>query len=66
MGSWTDLKRRVGPYRRCYVYTHSCLPREPVVILHVALMNHIANSIQVFIYTMYTCIMYEVLHLECL
>lgn len=45
--SWTDLKRRVGSYRRCFVFTHSCLPTEPLVILHVALMYTIPNSIQV-------------------
>ena len=31
--SWTDLKSRVNPYRRCYVYTHPSMPGEPVVIL---------------------------------
>ncbi|WAR08338.1 DCMC-like protein [Mya arenaria] len=28
---WADLKRRVGPYRRCFVFTHTSMPREPIV-----------------------------------
>uniref|UniRef100_A0A2R5L8B0 Putative malonyl-coa decarboxylase n=1 Tax=Ornithodoros turicata TaxID=34597 RepID=A0A2R5L8B0_9ACAR len=44
--NWTDLKRRVGPYRRCYVFTHSCMPGEPIVVLHTALTDTIASSIQ--------------------
>lgn len=43
--NWTDLKTRVGPYRRCFVYTHPSMPGEPVVILHVALTETIASSI---------------------
>jgi malonyl-CoA decarboxylase len=46
MRNWTDLKRRVGQYRRCYVFSHSCLQSEPLVILHVALMSSISSSIQ--------------------
>ncbi|KAL3212873.1 hypothetical protein MRX96_051817, partial [Rhipicephalus microplus] len=44
--NWTDLKRRVGPYRRCYVFTHSCMPGEPIVVLHTALTSSISSSIQ--------------------
>ncbi|CAL1270377.1 unnamed protein product [Larinioides sclopetarius] len=43
--NWTDIKQRVGPYRRCYVFTHSCMPREPIVVLHTALTNEISSSI---------------------
>ncbi|CAG2183167.1 unnamed protein product, partial [Oppiella nova] len=46
MRSWADLKRRLGPYRRCFVFSHSCLPCEPLVILHVALTPSISSSIQ--------------------
>ncbi|XP_054164093.1 malonyl-CoA decarboxylase, mitochondrial-like isoform X2 [Oppia nitens] len=46
MRSWADLKRRLGLYRRCYVFSHSCLPCEPLVILHVALMPNISSSIR--------------------
>ncbi|KAI1286931.1 Malonyl-CoA decarboxylase, mitochondrial [Halotydeus destructor] len=43
--NWTDLKRRVGPYRRCYIFKHSCLPSEPLVILHIALTKNISDNI---------------------
>ena len=45
--NWLDLKRRVGSYRRCYVFTHRSMPREPVVVLHTALASDIPSSIQV-------------------
>ena len=43
--NWTDLKARVGPYRRCFVLTHRCMPGEPIVVLHVALTTEISSSI---------------------
>nr|CAD7415592.1 unnamed protein product [Timema poppensis] len=42
--NWTDLKRRVGPYRRCFVYTHSSMPDEPLVVLHTALSDDIVGT----------------------
>nr|XP_045607335.1 malonyl-CoA decarboxylase, mitochondrial-like isoform X2 [Procambarus clarkii] len=42
--NWTDLKRRVGPYRRCFIFTHSCMPKEPLVVLHIFLTNEISKS----------------------
>lgn len=45
--NWTDLKRRVGPYRRCYAFTHAAMPGEPLVVLHVALTEDISDNIQV-------------------
>ena len=45
MRNWTDLKARVGPYRRCFVYTHKSMPGEPIVVLHVALKEDIPESI---------------------
>ncbi|CAH2324057.1 malonyl- decarboxylase, mitochondrial [Pelobates cultripes] len=47
--NWTDMKRRVGPYRRCYVFAHSSMPGEPLIVLHVALMQHISASIQAIV-----------------
>lgn len=47
MRNWADLKRRVGPYRRCYAFTHAAMPGEPLVVLHVALTEDISNNIQV-------------------
>ncbi|XP_054707075.1 malonyl-CoA decarboxylase, mitochondrial-like isoform X2 [Uloborus diversus] len=43
--NWTDIKHRVGPYRRCYVFIHSSMPREPIVVLHTALTNEISSNI---------------------
>ncbi|ELU09365.1 hypothetical protein CAPTEDRAFT_171705 [Capitella teleta] len=47
--NWYDLKRRVGPYRRCFVFMHNSMPREPVVILHTALTDSITSSIQTLV-----------------
>uniref|UniRef100_A0A8C5Q6C4 Malonyl-CoA decarboxylase, mitochondrial n=2 Tax=Leptobrachium leishanense TaxID=445787 RepID=A0A8C5Q6C4_9ANUR len=47
--NWTDMKRRVGPYRRCYTFGHSAMPGEPLIVLHVALMQQIASSIQAIV-----------------
>lgn len=44
--NWTDLKRRVGVCRRCFVYTHSSMPDEPLVVLHTALSDKIAWSMK--------------------
>ena len=41
------MKRRVGPYRRCYAFTHAAMPGEPLVVLHVALTEDISTNIQV-------------------
>jgi len=45
--SLTELRRRVGPYRRCYCLTHGALPREPLIVVHAALMMQISRTIQV-------------------
>ncbi|KAK4304483.1 hypothetical protein Pmani_007792 [Petrolisthes manimaculis] len=42
--NWTDLKRRVGLYRRCFIFTHSCMPNEPLVVLHIFLTSEISCS----------------------
>ncbi|XP_067854202.1 malonyl-CoA decarboxylase, mitochondrial [Heptranchias perlo] len=47
--NWTDIKRRVGPYRRCYVFTHNTMPGEPLVVLHVALTDDISKNIQAIV-----------------
>ncbi|KAG8437480.1 hypothetical protein GDO86_008255 [Hymenochirus boettgeri] len=47
--NWTDMKRRVGPYRRCYMFAHSAMPGEPLIVLHVALMENISGSIQAIV-----------------
>ncbi|KAF4529235.1 hypothetical protein B566_EDAN017747 [Ephemera danica] len=43
---WADLKRRVGPYRRCFMFTHDSMPREPIVVLHTALADTISASMR--------------------
>ncbi|KAK2715541.1 malonyl-CoA decarboxylase, mitochondrial-like isoform X2 [Artemia franciscana] len=49
--NWTDLKRRVGAYRRCFVFTHNAMPSEPIVILHVALTDNIPSSMREIVQT---------------
>ncbi len=44
---WRDLKHRVGPNRRCFIFTHRAFPREPIVVLHTALTREPASSVQV-------------------
>ncbi|KAF2350032.1 Malonyl-CoA decarboxylase N-terminal [Trinorchestia longiramus] len=47
--NWTDLKRRVGQYRRCFVFTHSCMPSEPLVVLHTFLTDSISGSMNLIV-----------------
>ncbi|XP_025776604.1 malonyl-CoA decarboxylase, mitochondrial [Lynx canadensis] len=47
--NWMDMKRRVGPYRRCYFFSHCASPEEPLVVLHVALTNEISSNIQAIV-----------------
>lgn len=47
--SWMDMKRRVGPYRRCYFFSHCSTPGEPLVVLHVALTSDIPSNIQAIV-----------------
>ena len=51
MYGWEDLKRRLAPDRRCYIYTHRSMPGEPVVVLHTALEYEISDNIQVCLIT---------------
>ncbi|XP_054245459.1 malonyl-CoA decarboxylase, mitochondrial [Indicator indicator] len=44
--NWVDMKRRVGPYRRCYFFSHCAIPGEPLIVLHVALTSDISSNIQ--------------------
>ncbi|CAF0907496.1 unnamed protein product [Brachionus calyciflorus] len=41
----TDLKNRLSSSRRCFIYTHSTMPYEPLVILHVALTDSVSSNI---------------------
>ncbi|XP_046848695.1 malonyl-CoA decarboxylase, mitochondrial-like isoform X2 [Xenia sp. Carnegie-2017] len=44
--NWMDMKKRIGPYRRCYVFMHPSMPREPVCVLHIALRDEIPSDIK--------------------
>uniref|UniRef100_A0A0N5C1L7 Malonyl-CoA decarboxylase n=1 Tax=Strongyloides papillosus TaxID=174720 RepID=A0A0N5C1L7_STREA len=41
-----DIERRVSSNRRCYIFSHSAMPNEPLIVVYVALMKKIANNIQ--------------------
>uniref|UniRef100_A0A8C4SYR8 Malonyl-CoA decarboxylase n=1 Tax=Erpetoichthys calabaricus TaxID=27687 RepID=A0A8C4SYR8_ERPCA len=45
--NWTDIKHRVGPYRRCHAFTSGAMPGEPLVFLHEALTEEIPDNIQI-------------------
>ena len=53
---WKDLKHRVGPNRRCFIFTHRAIPREPIMVLHAALTSQPSSSIQVFIVCLSVCL----------
>ncbi|XGW23760.1 hypothetical protein V3C99_005741 [Haemonchus contortus] len=42
----SEFKQRLGHGRRCFYFSHEAMPREPLVIVHVALLNEIADNIQ--------------------
>ncbi|KAM4833930.1 malonyl-CoA decarboxylase, mitochondrial [Thomomys bottae] len=47
--NWLDMKRRVGPYRRCYFTSHCSTPGDPLIVLHVALTSDITSNIQAIV-----------------
>ncbi len=46
MRTLSDLKARLSENRRCFIYEHSTMPYEPLVILHIALTNEISSNIK--------------------
>ena len=44
---WKDLKHRVGKNRRCFIFQHKAIPREPIVVLHCALTSEPSSRIKV-------------------
>ncbi len=40
-----ELKIRLDESRRCFIFTHSSMKYEPLVILHIALTNNISSNI---------------------
>lgn len=43
--SWTDLKARLGPGRRCYAYIHPAMPDDPLIFVEVALTEGMADAV---------------------
>ncbi|CAO2842487.1 unnamed protein product [Amaranthus hypochondriacus] len=46
ISSLIDLKRRLGVGRRCFGYLHPAIPGEPLIFIEVALLKHVAQTIQ--------------------
>jgi malonyl-CoA decarboxylase len=44
--SWTDIKNRLAPDRRCYAFFHPQMPDEPLIYVWVALVDGIADNVQ--------------------
>jgi malonyl-CoA decarboxylase len=42
---WDDLRRRLGPDRRCFAFFHPRLPGEPLIFVEVALVKGLASAI---------------------
>jgi len=47
--SWEDLKNRLDSDRRCYAFFHPRMPDEPLIFVEVALVNGIAESVQLLL-----------------
>ncbi len=43
--SWSDLKARLGPGRRCYAYVHPAMPDDPLIFVEVALTEGMADTV---------------------
>ena len=43
---WDDLRRRLGPDRRCFAFFHPALPGEPLIFVEVALVEGLAAAVQ--------------------
>lgn len=43
--SWSDLKGRLGPGRRCYAYVHPAMPDDPLIFVEVALTEGMADAV---------------------
>lgn len=51
IGSWEDMKNRLGEDRRCYAFFHPRMPDEPLVFVEVALVDDPSASIQALLDT---------------
>ncbi|MEM9566033.1 MAG: malonyl-CoA decarboxylase family protein [Actinomycetota bacterium] len=43
--SWDDLKRRLGPGRRCYAFVHPGMPDDPLIFVEVALTRGVPDRL---------------------
>ncbi len=43
---WSDLRRRLGPDRRCFAFFHPALPGDPLIFVEVALVTGLAEAVQ--------------------
>ena len=46
IAGWEDLRRRLGPDRRCFGFFHPALPGEPLIFVEVALTEGLATAVQ--------------------
>ncbi|MGF1615134.1 MAG: malonyl-CoA decarboxylase [Gammaproteobacteria bacterium] len=44
--SWSDIKNRLAPDRRCYAFFHPLMPDEPIIYVWVALVRGMAENVQ--------------------
>ena len=44
LAGWEELRRRLGPRRRVFAFTHPCMPGEPLVVLHTALLDRVRQG----------------------
>lgn len=47
--SWNDLKNRLDSDRRCFAFFHPAMPDEPLIFVEVALVNAMADNVQVLL-----------------
>lgn len=47
--SWSDLKNRLAPDRRCYAFFHPSMPNEPLIFVQVALVRELSDNVQVLL-----------------
>lgn len=47
--SWEDLKNRLDADRRVYAFFHNKMPDEPLIFVHVALVDELSSNVQVLL-----------------
>lgn len=48
--SWSDIKNRLAPDRRCYAFFHPQMPDEPVIYVWVALVKGMSDNVQTLLH----------------